>query len=56
MPLCYIPFLTSLKPKHRFASTFLWMFLDWTPTKFIKIGVRPFFLWNFGYVQFLPNS
>ena len=25
--VCNIPFLTSLKPNHRFASNFVWMFL-----------------------------
>ena len=44
MSLCNIPFLiSSLKPPHRFASNFVWMFLGWTPTKFVKIGVLPLF-------------
>ena len=44
MSLCNIPFVTSsLKPKHRFASNFVWMFLEWTPTKVTKIGVLPLF-------------
>ena len=34
---------SSLKPLHRFASNFVWMFLGWTPTKFVKIGVLPLF-------------
>ena len=33
--LCTIPFLTSLEPLHRFVSNFVWMFLGWTPFKFI---------------------
>ena len=42
--LCNIPFLTSfLEPLHGFASNFVWMFLWWTPTKFLKIGVLPIF-------------
>ena len=28
---------SSLKPLHGFASNFVWMFLGWTPTKFVKI-------------------
>ena len=47
MSLCNIPFLTSLNPNHRFASNFVGMFLGWTPTKFVKIWVLPFLLWNF---------
>ena len=34
---------SSLEPLHRFASNLVWMFLGWTPTKFIKIGVLPLF-------------
>ena len=34
---------TPLKPLHGFASNFVWMFLWWTPTKFVKIGVLPLF-------------
>ena len=30
---------TSLKSLHGFAIKFLWMFHEWTPTKFAKIGV-----------------
>ena len=41
MSLCNIPLLTSLEPRHRFASNLVWMFLGWTPTKFVKIGVLP---------------
>ena len=44
----YILFLTSLKPKHRFDSNFVLMFLVWTPTKFVKIWVLPLVLWDFG--------
>ena len=44
MSLCNIPFLTSsLELLYRFASKFVWMFLGWTPTKFVKIGVLPLF-------------
>ena len=42
MSLCVIPFF-SLKPLHGFASNFVWMFLGWTPTKFVKMGVLPLF-------------
>ena len=34
---------SSLEPLHGFASNFVWMFLEWTPTKFVKIGVLPLF-------------
>ena len=34
---------SSLKPLHGFASNFVWMFLGWTPTKFVKIRVLPLF-------------
>ena len=44
MSLCNIPLLTSsLEPLQGFASNFVWMFLGWTPTKFVKIGVLPLF-------------
>ena len=36
-------FTSSLKSLHRFASNFVWMFLRWTPTKFVKIGLLPLF-------------
>ena len=37
-------FSTSpLKPLDGFASNFVWMFLGWTPTKFVKIGVLSLF-------------
>ena len=40
----FLSFSTSfLKPLHGFASNFVWMFLGWTPTKFVKIGVLPLF-------------
>ena len=35
--------MTSLKPKHKFASNFVRMFLGWTPTKFVKVGLLPIF-------------
>ena len=35
--------ISSLEPMHGFASNFVWMFLGWTPTKFVKIGVLPLF-------------
>ena len=39
MSLCNIPFyISSLEPLHGFASNFMWMFLGWTPTKFVKMG------------------
>ena len=41
MSLCNIPLLTSLEPLHEFASNFVWMFLGWTLTKFVQIGVQP---------------
>ena len=34
---------SSLKPLHGFASNFVWLFLGWTPTEFVKIGVLPLF-------------
>ena len=43
MSLSNIPFLTSLEPLHGFASNFMLMFLGWTHTKFVKIGVLPLF-------------
>ena len=51
------PFLTSLETLHGFISNFVLMFLRWTPTKFVKIGLLPHFSWNKGnFVQFLANS
>ena len=42
MSLYNIQLLTSsLEPLHGFASNFVWMFLGWTPTKFVQIGVQP---------------
>ena len=44
MSLRNIPFLTSsLDPLHGFTSNFVWMFLGWTPTQFVKIEVLPLF-------------
>ena len=44
MSLCNILLLTSsLEPLYGFASNFVWMFLGWTPTKHVKIGVLPLF-------------
>ena len=44
MSLCNIPVLTSfLESLHGFDSNVLWMFLGWTPTKFVKIRVLPLF-------------
>ena len=53
-----IPLLTSLEPLHRFDSNSVWIFLGWTPTKFIKIGVLPLFLYRImgNFLQFLANS
>ena len=34
---------SSLKPLHGFASNFVRMFLGWTPTKFVTIGVLSLF-------------
>ena len=49
MSLCNIPLLTSsLELLQGLASNFVWMFLKWTPTKFVKIGVLPYFSWNYG--------
>ena len=51
MSLCNISFLTSfLEPLHGFDSNFVWIFLGWIPTKFVKIGVLNLFfmqLWVF---------
>ena len=44
MSLCDIPLLTSLEPLHGFASYSVWMFLMWTSTKCVKIGVLPVFV------------
>ena len=42
--MCNIPFLTSsLELLHGLASNFVWMFLAWTTTKFVKIGMLPLF-------------
>ena len=34
---------SSLKPLHGFTSNFVWMFLEWTFTKVVKIRVLPQF-------------
>ena len=40
----FLNFSTSpLKPQHGFTSNFVWMFLGWTPTMVVKIGVLPLF-------------
>ena len=41
---------SSLEPLHGFASNFVWMFLRWTPTQFVKIGCYPYFSWNNGII------
>ena len=53
----YIPFVTSLKQRHGFASNSVWMFLGWTPTKLVKIGVLPLFKIEFLVILciFLPS-
>ena len=46
MSLCNIPLLTSsLEPLHGFASNLVWMFLGWTPTKFVKITDQKSFIY-----------
>ena len=56
----FFGFSTSLEPMHGFASNVVWMFLGWTTTKFVKIGVLTLFFMEllvncaiFG--QFLKN-
>ena len=44
MSPCNIPFLTSLKLMHIFASNFVWMFHGRIPTMFLNIEVKPLFL------------
>ena len=44
---------SSHEPLHGFASNFVWMFLGWTPTKFVKTIFHGI-MGNF--VQFLANS
>ena len=52
MSLCNIPFVTScLKPKHRFALNFVWMFLWWAPTKFDKLGMQHILSWLLPFVK-----
>ena len=61
MSLCNIPFFTSfLEPLHGFDLNFVWVFLRWTPTKFVKIWVLPIFymeLWAilFNFWPFLKK-
>ena len=43
MPLCNIPFLTSLKPIYFKFCVDVSSRLGWTPTKFVEIGVLPLF-------------
>ena len=51
MSLCNIPLLnSSIEPLHGFASIYVWMFLGWTPTKFVKSGCYPYFSWNNGII------
>ena len=54
----FFSFSTSLKRLRRFASNFVWMFLGWTPTKFLKNrGATPIFHGIMGnFVQLLANS
>ena len=51
MSLCNIPLLTSfIERLHGFASNFVWVFLGWTPTKFVNIGCYLYFSWNNGII------
>ena len=43
MSPCNIPFLTALESLQRFTLNFVWMFLGWTPTKFVIIICYPYF-------------
>ena len=46
MSLCNIPLLTSsLEPLHGFGSNLVWMFLGWTPTKFVKFTDQKSFIY-----------
>ena len=47
MSLCNtsIPLLTSLEQLRGFASNLVWMFLGWTPTKFVKITDQKSFIY-----------
>ena len=38
---------SSLEPLHGFASNFIWVFLGWTLSKFVKIGVLPLYFMEF---------
>ena len=58
MSLCNISLLTSsLEPLHGFASNFVWMFIGWTPTKFVQIWVLPLFFMDLLVIfgQFFKN-
>ena len=39
----FFSFSTSLKPLHGIAANFVWMFLGWIPTKFVKIRMLSLF-------------
>ena len=54
----YFHILTSfLKPLHRFASNFMWMFHGWIPKKFAKSGCYPYLYGIMGnFVNILANS
>ena len=57
----FIVLTTSLEPLQGFCSNFVWMFLGWTSTKFVKIGVLPLFfmeLWviSCNFWPILKNS
>ena len=51
-------FLTTLEELNRFASNFVWMFLGWTPPKFVKIGVLSHTFYGIigNFVPFFANS
>ena len=61
MSLCNIQLLSSsLEQLQGFTSNFVWMFIGWIPTKFVKNGVLPYFSWNYWksyaiFGQFLEN-
>ena len=57
MSLCNILFLTSIESLDGFASNFVWMFLRWTPSNFVRIRVLPLCYGIMGnFVQFLANA
>ena len=35
--------MSSLEPLNGIASNFVWVFLEWTPIKFVKIWALPLF-------------